>query len=172
MKKISKLVFVFLFAFTMFGCQSEGDAPKKVVSSYLDCIKDKDLAGAAEVSGENFSNPEVNTDMINLMFQKFDYSIKNVELDGDIATVTVDVTNVYFNDVRDKARDQAKEKHEDFDSKTNEEKNTLILEELKPLVEETEAVTKTVPVVLGKDEEGNWKMAATNSEFANSLVGG
>lgn len=174
MKKICKLLLVCLLSVTLFGCSSDEKDVKEIVTSYLDCLKNKDLAGAAAISGEVFEDVEQTEDqkaVLDIMFKKFDYNITEVKVEEADALITLDITNINFVDLKDKAAENLEESNPSFKDLGDEEKIKLLVEEENKIIEATEPSTFNVTVKLVKGEDDKWQMTTDNTAFAKALLG-
>lgn len=168
MKKILALTLATLLLFAVAACGEKTPAPLDEASAalnvHLASLKAKDFGATDILTGSAYANED--DEMLNAIYAKFDYVITDSVIEGDTATVKVDVTMVDMGAALGaylaEAMANASDANWDADG-------SRFME----MLQEDDAATKThsVSVAMVKDAEGAWTLAEENEDLLNALTG-
>lgn len=158
-KKI--LIISFLFISFLVGCELSNNPTSKVeeyLSKYQMLDKDinisyTELADETELDNDTKNRYE---ELIKKQYRNLSYEVKEETIDGETATVTVQIKVVDYQKVLDKYK------------KENEEYHNQVLAELENA---TEKATYTIPFLVKKDKRGNWEMEPLSTLERQKLLG-
>lgn len=111
MRKIITILLVFTLLFACSACASEEDAIKKVVENEIyNCLSPKNIEsmiykafdGVSLNGGDAEAGEAISTEYSEALLKRLKYSITDVNIQGDRATVTANITNVDFSDACEK----------------------------------------------------------------------
>ncbi len=143
------------------------DSPKKTVETMLSDLKagnyDQKLLGNA-LQEEGF-----NEDAQKLFFEKLAWKVQNEKVEGDKATVEVEITNKDFKTIIGNYMQKVLKVAFSGQDINQEEMANYLVEELKN--DEIEIVTSNQSIVLEK-KDGKWTATEENNDFANILLPG
>ena len=208
MKRLFKIVCTIIICLGLSACSSNQDEPiRKVVSAYFDALHEGDLqtaqtycdksfddeTGLSKITqtlskqleelnlGESF-NKEANT-FIKTMVKSTvqDYEILNYSIDGDTATVNVDVTgintltldlsqaqnegiselNTYMTDHTDELNKILNDKGEEaMKQEIVDQASVILFGKMNEAIEKAPTQTKTIQIKL-KNEDNEWKLTSS-----------
>lgn len=162
MKKIGKLIVTILFLNLLIGCNL-ANTPTSQVEDFLSNyqmlnkkikIDEKDLLPDEQLSKDLKVEYQK---LIKKQYQNLSYSVKDEKIDGNKATVEVEVTVLNYKKEIDTLEDN---KNLDY-SKTL----------LKKLKKTKEKITYTINFKTKKDKDGNWKVQTLDKEDRKKLLG-
>ena len=164
MKK--KLILLSLFLFMLVGC-SMGNNPKSKVEEVMMKYQKVDgdiMSGINEAITEgNFTDNHASRyrELLTKQYKNLSYEIKNETIDGDNATVTVQIEVLdYKNAISDLTFDSTIYTKESFDE-----------EKLNRLENVNNKVTYTIDLTLTKDNDGKWRLDALTNEQIKKIQG-
>lgn len=173
--------------FGLVGCTNEEDAVKAVVDAQLDSIKTADADAIRETlssdANDQFEkyNELYGVDPIEFYtnyLKHFDYEDKDVTIDGDEATVSLNVTNVDLESVVKTWKNDLSEYQSsaqflsDFSTLGQTGVIQKVYQQLIDVIGEDDAPTKTTEVDFKfKKVDGQWQ-AADGQELVNVLFAG
>ena len=209
MKRLFKIVCALFLGFSLCACSSnEDESIRKVVSGYFDALHEGNLQKAQGFCDKSFDdetglsettdtlakqlkeldlgdafNSEANT-FIQTMIKSTvqEYEILNYKVDGDKATVNLDVTGIntltldltqaqqdgvaelstYINDNMDSLNEILNDKGEEaMKQKIVDEASVILFGKMNEVIEKSPTQTKTVQVTL-KKTDGKWLLTAAN----------
>lgn len=208
MKRLFKIVFTIIICLSLSACSSNQDESiRKVVSAYFDALHEGDLqtaqsycdksfddeTGLSKITqtlskqledlklGESF-NKEANN-FIKTMVKSTvqDYEILNYQINGDIATVNVDVTgintltldltqaqndgiselNTYMTDHTDELNKILNDKGEEaMKQEIVDQASVILFGKMNEAIEKAPTQTKTIQIKL-KNEDNEWKLTSS-----------
>lgn len=178
MKKIVKICLVGLLSITLFGCFGSSDekGAKKLVSDYIDLLKDGDLDGIVKLTGDTSTDLSTveQTDAfkstIKIMVKKLDYSISDVVINENNAVVTVKVSNVNCPNLRTKAIAKVNKEVANINELSTSEQEAKVIEKLEQLLPDETPVEQTIEAYLQKDGD-TWKFTSDNSKLFTAVLG-
>ena len=97
-------------------------------------------------------------------YKNLSYKIKNEEIDGNKAVVTIELEVMDYK----KAKEKTEEEFEEKEEYTIEEYNNKKLDNLEKVKEK---VVYTIELTLDKDRDNNWKLNALTNENKKKLQG-
>ena len=163
MKKILLSIIAIL---TFAGCSNiMQQTPTSVVEDYLHKYQTLDedlldqLAAVLDMDNLNDTNKEAYQDVMKRQYQDLDYEIKDEKIDGDEATVEVEIEVYNYQSVSNDADKYLEEHKEEFygtDKKVDMDK--YMEYKVGKLNDAKDKVTYTIYFTLSKDEEGKWKL--------------
>lgn len=160
-KKILVIIGIFLMILT--GCEL-GNTPTSKVEDLLSryqmlddsiAISYVDLANDTDIDNDMKERYEA---LIRKQYQNLSYEIKEESIDGNIATITVEI------EVIDYASILEKYDKENLDDNYHE---TV----LKAMEDTTEKATYTIEFITNKDKEGDWKLEPLNTLQHKKMLG-
>ena len=144
MKRISKIFIVMFLVLSLFtGCGNMENTPTKKVEELLGKYQSMDSEVLAQLDSVISSDSNMNDDqkkeyrsLLEKQYQNLSYKIKDENIDGDTATVDVEIevldyaTNIseskkYYQDHRDEFKDKEKNDYSDNDSLVEDAKDAL-----------------------------------------------
>lgn len=175
-KKSLAVIFTFVMAFSCISCGEKIDPPEKVVASYLDALKNGDLASAkAYVNEENDeilteTEDESTNTLINSILKNLTYEIGTTDEKETTATVKTTIKNIDMKTVMGEVLSELLSlafsglDAEALEAKQN-EAFAKALETNKDTIKETEVI-----IQLEKKETG-WIIIPTE-DLADGITGG
>lgn len=177
MKKILLMILV-LFSFT--GCalvEDMDNTPTKKVEEFLNKYQtlDVDVLDDLEnlVSEEedfNKKQKDLYKDIIKSNYQKMTYTVKEEEIDGDVAEVTVEINVVDYNSAIKSAEKYLKEHPEEFLTDNKHDPMLFIDYKLNTLKEQKEMITYTLEFDLTKVDK-EWTLDSVSDEIIDKING-
>lgn len=169
MKKvfIAFLSFVSIFTFTGCGCANmKTSTPTQRVEDYLNKYQTLDndvldqLEDVIDVDDMNDDNKKSYEDIIKKQYQDLSYTIKDETIDGDEATVEVEVEVYDYQSSIDESDTYLKENEKEFymddkDEVDNDKYMKYKIDKLKDIKEKTKY---TIYFTLTKDDNGKWTL--------------
>ena len=183
MKNIVKIIFVGMLLLLVAGCGNNMSTPTNKVEEFLGKYQSMDEDVLVQLDQVIAKDDTMNDDqkdkykaLMEKQYQNLSYKIENEDLEGDSATVDVEIevldyaTTVskaqeYYNDHKDEIEEKYKEKKEDNDNvvedavddtlQAAEESAAYINYKLEELDTANETVTYTITFYLTK-EDGSW----------------
>lgn len=143
------------------------DSPKKTVETMLSDLKSGNYA--QEMLGNALQEEGFNEDAQKLFFDKLDWKIQNEKIEGDKATVEVEITNKDFKTIIGNYMQKVLKVAFSGQNINQDEMMNYLIEELKN--DEIETVTANQSIVLEK-KDGKWEATEENNDFANILLPG
>lgn len=144
MKRISKIFIVIFLVLSLFtGCGNMENTPTKKVEELLGKYQSMDSEVLAQLDSVISSDSNMNDDqkkeyrsLLEKQYQNLSYKIKDENIDGDTATVDVEIevldyaTNIseskkYYQEHRDEFKDNKKNDYSDNDSLVEDAKDAL-----------------------------------------------
>ena len=163
---MKKILLCMLAILTFSGCSlMMSETPTSVVEDYLHKYQtlDEDLLDqlSAVLDMDNLSddNKTAYEDVMKRQYQDLDYEIKNEKIDGDEATVEVEVSVYDYQSVSNDADKYLEEHKEEFygtDKKVDTDK--YMEYRIGKLNDAKDKVTYTIYFTLNKDDNGKWKL--------------
>ena len=148
------------------GCEM-GNSPKARIDSLM--MKYQKLDGDIASGISNILDEQTMTDtqkeryrnLIEKQYKNLSYEIKNEVINGDNATVSVEIEVIdYKRAINDLLFDSTIYTKETYDD-----------EKLNRLENATDKVTYTLDISLSKDDDGNWKINALTNEDIKKIQG-
>lgn len=183
MKNIVKIIFVGMLLLLVAGCGNNMSTPTNKVEEFLGKYQSMDEDVLVQLDQVIAKDDTMNDDqkdkyksLMEKQYQNLSYKIENEDLEGDSATVDVEIevldyaTTVskaqeYYNDHKDEIEEKYKEKKEDNDNvvedavddtlQAAEESAAYINYKLEELETANDTVTYTITFYLTK-EDGSW----------------
>ena len=183
MKNIVKIIFVGMLLLLVAGCGNNMSTPTNKVEEFLGKYQSMDEDVLVQLDQVIAKDDTMNDDqkdkykaLMEKQYQNLSYKIENEDLEGDSATVDVEIevldyaTTVskaqeYYNDHKDEIEEKYKEKKEDNDNVVEdavddtlqavEESAAYINYKLEELETANDTVTYTITFYLTK-EDGSW----------------
>lgn len=183
MKNIVKIIFVGMLLLLVAGCGNNMSTPTNKVEEFLGKYQSMDEDVLVQLDQVIAKDDTMNDDqkdkykaLMEKQYQNLSYKIENEDLEGDSATVDVEIevldyaTTVskaqeYYNDHKDEIEEKYKEKKEDNDNvvedavddtlQVAEESAAYINYKLEELETANDTVTYTITFYLTK-EDGSW----------------
>lgn len=180
MKNIAKILLCMLVVFTLTACSGGSDdkAASRQVSKYLDLLKDGDLEGAANVSGESYDAKEMEKEakidiknLTKLMFSNLSYKMGSEKIDEEKGTAVVKVTisNTNFNSIMTQATAECRKDASLVDA-DEETLSKAVLDRSLEIMKTAEKKEKEVKVNLSKSKD-KWVFTSNNLDFQNAVFG-
>ena len=185
MKKIGKIVLGFLFLLILVGCNNSMNTPTSKVEEFLGKYQSMDSYVTTQLeqvlSDDTTMSDEQKEDYKALMekqYQNLSYKINNEEIDGDNATVDVEIevldyattinkAREYYDEHKDEIEEEYNQKQSDNDNVAEdavegveeavEESSAYIDYKIKELEAATDTTTYTITFYLTK-EDGDWEL--------------
>ena len=164
MKK--KIILILIPVLFLVGCEM-GNSPTAKIENLM--MKYQKLDGDITSGISNILNEQTMTEsqkeryrsIIEKQYQNLNYKIKNELIDGDNATVTVEIEVIdYKRAINDLLFDNTIYTKESYDD-----------EKLNRLESSQDKVTYTLDFSLSKDEDGKWKINALTNEDIKKIQG-
>lgn len=169
---MKKYLFFFMSIFLTFfslGCNLGNTPTSKVEDLLMKYQKlDEDITNDINevLEEENLTNEQKERykKLLEEQYKNLSYKIKNEEIDGDNAVVTIELEVMDYN----KAKEKTEEEYEEIEEYTVEEYNNKKLDNLEDIKEK---VVYTIEITLNKDKDGNWKLNALTNVDKKKLQG-
>lgn len=166
---MKKIILLFIFLSFLIGCSLANTPTSKVedlISKYQK-VDDEISADIDDItSKENLTEEQRGRykKVIEKQYFNLSYEIKNELIDGDEATVTIELTTLDYKKAINETNDYYKGKT-DY---TVEEYNNTKLDKLEKT---NEKVTYTIEIPLKKDKNNNWHITSLNNETIKKIQG-
>lgn len=144
-----------------------GDSPKKALENRLKEVKKGDYAQEM-ILGSLQEGNDFNAETQKLLFEKLEWKILEEKIEGEEATVEVEITNKDFKTIISNYTQKVLKIALSGQGIAEEEMTNYLIEELEN--DEIETTTSKQSIVLRK-QEGKWELADAN-EFANVVLPG
>lgn len=169
MKKYLVFFFICIFSFILSGCDLGNTPTSKVedlLTKYQRLDKDIDNNINEVLDTENLTEKQKERykKLLENQYKNMSYEIKDEKIDGDMATVTVEVIVLDYK----KAIQDVENKYHDLNDYSVEEYNDSKLDRLEKMKEK---VIYTLELIINKDKNGNWKMNALSNIEKKKLQG-
>lgn len=169
---MKKYLFFFMsifFSFFLVGCDLGNTPASKVEDLLMKYQKlDDDIVSDIDnvLEEENLTNEQKERykRLLESQYKNLSYKIKDEEIDGDNAVVTVELEVIDYK----KAKEKTEEEFRNIDDYTIEEYNDKKLDNLEDIGEK---VVYTIELMLNKDKDGNWKLNALSNIDKKKLLG-
>ena len=164
-----KIILMFIFLLLLVGC-SLSNTPTAQVEDLLSKYQmlDDDIKDGIDdvVEGESLTIEQQNRyrKLIEKQYKNLSYEVKDEEIDGDIATITVEIEVMDYKKVVNETNDI----YQGRGDYTVEEYNNTKLDNLENAKDK---VTYTIDFEVIKDEDGNWKLSSLDSETIKKIQG-
>ena len=180
MKKLMALTLALLMVFTLVACGGPTGKAEKAVKNYIEAVKKLDTEKMFELTysedDAEYEEEEMEEDeekLAKLFLKKVDYKIiESEEIDEETVEVTVEITNIDFEEFGEMLEEKAEEmadEVEDLSEEEQKEEAIKLIEKClkdKDLGEETGEITVTVI-----NDDGDWKIQE-NIDLTMSLLAG
>lgn len=175
MKKILVLFMVSVLMLT--GCTLMG-GPKSEVEKFLNKYKNNDTVVVNELN-EYLNTQELDEDELKdyreiylRQYSNMDYKIKDEKIDGNKATVTVEVSVFDYYKANKDAGDYFTANQADFvDDDGDVDFGKYFTYKIKKLLDTTDKVTYTLDIKLDKNDNGDWEIESLTEEQLTKLHG-
>lgn len=169
---MKKYLFFFMSLFLTFfslGCNLGNTPTSKVEELLMKYQKlDEDITDDINevLEEENLTNEQKERykKLLEGQYKNLSYKIKNEEIDGDNAIVTIELEVMDYK----KAKEKTEEEYKDIEDYTVEEYNNKKLDNLENIKEK---VVYTIELTLNKDKNSNWKLNALSNVEKKKLQG-
>ena len=169
---MKKYLFFFISLFLTFfslGCNLGNTPTSKVedlMMKYQKLDEDiiTDINDVLEEENLTSKQKERYKKLLEKQYKNLSYKIKNEEIDGDKAVVTIELEVMDYK----KAKEKTEEEFEEKEEYTIEEYNNKKLENLENIKEK---IVYTIELTLNKDKDNNWKLNALSNENKKKLQG-
>lgn len=166
---MKKIVSLFIFLLLLVGC-SLSNSPTSKVEEFLNKYQtlDSDIKSGIDdiLKEENLtdSQKERYRKVIEKQYRNLSYEIKNERIDGDTATITVEIEVMdYKKEVND-----TNNYYQGIDNYTVEDYNNTKLDKLEKAKDK---VKYTIDFEVKKDGNGNWKLSSLSNETIKKIQG-
>ena len=166
---MKKIVSLFIFLLLLVGC-SLSNSPTSKVEEFLNKYQtlDSDIKSGIDdiLKEENLtdSQKERYRKVIEKQYRNLSYEIKNERIDGDTATITVEIEVMdYKKEVND-----TNNYYQGIDNYTIEDYNNTKLDKLEKAKDK---VKYTIDFEVKKDGNGNWKLSSLSNETIKKIQG-
>ncbi len=166
---MKKIVSLFIFLLLLVGC-SLSNSPTSKVEEFLNKYQtlDSDIKSGIDdiLKEENLtdSQKERYRKVIEKQYRNLSYEIKNERIDGDAATITVEIEVMdYKKEVND-----TNNYYQGIDNYTVEDYNNTKLDKLEKAKDK---VKYTIDFEVKKDGNGNWKLSSLSNETIKKIQG-
>lgn len=166
---MKKIVSLFIFLLLLVGC-SLSNSPTSKVEEFLNKYQtlDSDIKSGIDdiLKEENLtdSQKERYRKVIEKQYRNLSYEIKNERIDGDTATITVEIEAMdYKKEVND-----TNNYYQGIDNYTVEDYNNTKLDKLEKAKDK---VKYTIDFEVKKDGNGNWKLSSLSNETIKKIQG-
>ena len=166
---MKKIISIFIFLLLLVGC-SLSNTPTAQVEDLLSKYQmlDEDIKSGINdvVSGEALTTNQQDRyrKLIEKQYKNLAYEIKNEEIDGDTATITVEIEVMDYKKIVNETNDSYLGRN-DY---TVEEYNDTKLNNLE---EAKDKVTYTIDFDVMKDKNGNWYLPSLTNEMIKKIQG-
>lgn len=174
---MKKIIVVFLMIMSLFGCNLS-NTPTNEVEKYLDNFKklsDDVLMDVDNVvSGEDLTNENKETykKVLLRQYENMKYDVVDENIDGNNATVKVNVTVYDYYKTSESASTYMNEHTDEFNDVNGIFDNNLFnTYRLGELLKTTDVTTHEITFNLKKDTNGNWVLENPNKETLEKLNG-
>ena len=169
MKKYLFFFISLILTFFLFGCNLGNTPSSKVEDLMMKYQKlDEDITTDIKdvLEEENLTNEQKERykKLLENQYKNLSYKIKDEEIDGDNAVVTIELEVMDYK----KAKEKTEEEYKDIEDYTVEEYNNKKLDNLEKVKEK---VVYTIELTLDKDKDNNWKLNALTNENKKKLQG-
>lgn len=169
---MKKLFCILLSVFILTGCGNMNNTPTKKVEELLSKYQSNDSEVMNDLDNvllmdSNFTDDERNDyrEFMKKHYQDMTYKIKNESIDGDSATVEVEVTVRNYSNAVNEANDYRLNNASEFD-----DNNTFATYRLGKLKDVTDTETYTIVFTLTKSND-EWQVNPLSSDDENKLNG-
>ena len=180
---MKKTVMVGLVLSLLASCGGEGGGADASVKGFLDGIKNGQFDKVAQYSesangqsmAESFNKmPKEQRELMGLMFSKLNYKINKTDVQGDNATVSLNLTNTDMKDVMSKVMTESVSMVLTARNKTPAEQQKMAMDILKKVLNDSSnKTTSTDTSVKLKKISGKWQIAKDGNEaFGRAFLGG
>ena len=169
MKKYLFFFISLISTFFLFGCNLGNTPTSKVedlMMKYQKLDEDiiTDINDVLEEENLTSKQKERYKKLLENQYKNLSYKIKNEEIDGNKAVVTIELEVMDYK----KAKEKTEEEFEEIEEYTIEEYNNKKLDNLEKVKEK---VVYTIELTLDKDRDNNWKLNALTNENKKKLQG-
>ena len=161
-----KKVIILLVVFLLTGCMM-GNSPTSLVENLFNKYQmlDNDIKDEINtmLESQNLSSDQIirYRNLLERQYKNLSYEIKNEEIDGDKAVVTVEIEVIdYKRAVRDFTYDSNLYTKYEYDNK-----------KLDLLEEAEDKVIYTIDIYVSKDRDGNWKLDSLSNSTLQKIEG-
>lgn len=166
---MKKILLLLIISVTLIGCELNNSPTSKVeelLAKYQSLDNEIEDEIEEVLSDENLTleQKEEFKKLIKNQYQNLTYDIKEERIDGDNATVTVEIEVIDYKG----AITITEEKYLDIEDYTIEEYNDDKLEELKNAKEK---ITYTIDIELAKNSDGDWKVNSLSNIEKKKIQG-
>ena len=180
---MKKMLLVGLLLSALVSCGGGGGGADASVKGFLDSMKsgqfDK-MAQYAEGSNgqsivESFNKmPKEQRDLVGVLFSKLEYKIGKTDVQGDNATVALNLTNTDMKAMMTKVMTQAMPVLLSAKGKTPAEQQAMVSDLFKKAMNDGSNKTVTADTVVKlKKISGKWQISKDgNADFGNAFIGG
>lgn len=174
---MKKIIVLFMMIMSLFGCNLS-NTPTNEVEKYLDNFKkpsdDVLLDVDNVVSGEdlNSENKETYKKVLLRQYENMKYDVVDENIDGNNATVKVNVTVFDYYKTSENANTYMNEHVDEFNDVNGVFDNNLFnTYRLGELLKTNDVTTHEITFYLKKDTNGNWVLENPNKETLEKLNG-
>lgn len=166
---MKKIISVFIFLLLLVGC-SLSNTPTAQVEDLLSKYQmlDDDIAKGIDdiLEGETLTNDQKDRyrKIIEKQYKNLAYEVKDEEIDGDIAEITVEIEVLDYKKI-------VNEVNSNYQGQTNYTVEDYNNAKLDALEDAKDKVTYTIEFEVIKDENGNWKLGTLDSEAIKKIQG-
>ena len=153
------------------------NTPKSVVNGMFKALKDGNYEKVNEYinyqevisSSDVIDSENLDTETMNLLFNKLDWKITETTQEGNKASVTVEVTNKNFKTIIGNYMQNALRVAFSGQELSDAEMENYLIEELKKEDMETATITQTINLT---KQDGKWVINTTDTSFVEILLPG
>lgn len=166
---MKKIMSIFIFLLLLVGC-SLSNTPTAQVEDLLSKYQmlDDDIRAGIDdvVQGETLTTQQQDRyrKLIEKQYKNLSYEVKDEEIDGDTAIITVEIEVMDYKKVVNETNDT----YQGRNDYTVEEYNDTKLDNLE---DAKEKVTYTIDFEVVKDDDGNWKLSSLDNETIKKIQG-
>lgn len=166
---MKKIVSLFIFLLLLVGC-SLSNSPTSKVEEFLNKYQtlDSDINSGIDdiLKEENLSDTQKERyrKIIEKQYRNLSYEIRNERIDGDTATITVEIEVIDYK----KQINATNSYYQGLDDYTVEEYNNTKLDKLEKAKDK---VKYTIDFDVKKDNNGNWKLTSLSNETIKKIQG-
>lgn len=163
---MKKIIFLLVVGLLITGCAMGNSPTSKVEELLMKYQKvDKDIASGIDSVIQDQGLTDEHKDryrkLLEKQYKNLSYEIKDEKIDGDKATVTVEIEVLdYKKAINELSFDSEKDTKESYDEK-----------KLKLLEEVHDKVKYTIDIELTRDSDGNWKVNALSNDEIKKIQG-